>query len=63
MRAAELAFQASCRIAIPLALRRLVEATQSRATQVQAASALVTARFNLQFQRTPMDYYRATSTR
>jgi outer membrane protein len=35
----------------------LVELTQARATQVQAASALVFARFNLQFQRTLMDYY------
>jgi outer membrane protein len=35
----------------------LVELTQARATQVQAASALVTSRYNLQFQRTLMDYY------
>ena len=35
----------------------LVEVTQARATQVQAASALVFARFNLQFQRTLIDYY------
>jgi outer membrane protein len=35
----------------------LVELTQARATQVQAASSLVTARFNLQFQRTLVDYY------
>lgn len=35
----------------------LVELTQARATQVQAASSLVTARFNLQFQRTLLDYY------
>jgi outer membrane protein len=35
----------------------LVELTQARATQVQAASALVTARYNLLFQRTLMDYY------
>jgi outer membrane protein len=35
----------------------LVELTEARATQVQAASALVTARYNLLFQRTLMDYY------
>jgi outer membrane protein len=35
----------------------LVELTQARATQVQAASSLVTARYNLQFQRTLIDYY------
>jgi outer membrane protein len=35
----------------------LVELTQARATQVQAQSSLVTARFNLQFQRTLIDYY------
>jgi outer membrane protein len=35
----------------------LVELTQARTTQVQAASALVTARYNLQFERTLMDYY------
>jgi outer membrane protein len=35
----------------------LVELTQARATQVQAASSMVTARYNLQFQRTLIDYY------
>jgi outer membrane protein len=35
----------------------LVELTQARATQVQAQSSLVTARYNLQFQRTLIDYY------
>jgi outer membrane protein len=35
----------------------LVELTQARATQVQAQSSMVTARFNLQFQRTLLDYY------
>jgi outer membrane protein len=35
----------------------LVELTQARATQVQAASALVSARSNLLFQRTLIDYY------
>jgi outer membrane protein len=35
----------------------LVELTQARTTQVQAASALVSARYNLLFQRTLLDYY------
>jgi len=35
----------------------LVELTQARAVQVQAASALVSARYNLQFQRILIDYY------
>jgi outer membrane protein len=35
----------------------LVELTQARATQVEAASAQVTARSNLLFQRTLVDYY------
>src|SRR5688572_2831691 len=35
----------------------LVELTQARATQVQAQSLMVTARFNLQFQKTLIDYY------
>jgi outer membrane protein len=35
----------------------LVELSQARATQVQAASALVSARTNLLFQRTLADYY------
>lgn len=35
----------------------LVELAQARATQVQAASALVTARYNLVLQGTVMDYY------
>jgi len=35
----------------------LVEVTQARATQVQAASALVSARYNLVFQQALMSYY------
>ncbi|HEU0055095.1 MAG TPA: TolC family protein [Longimicrobium sp.] len=35
----------------------LVELTQARATQVEAASALVAARYNLVFQRTLISYY------
>jgi outer membrane protein len=35
----------------------LVEVTQARTTQVQAASALVSARYNLLFQGTLLDYY------
>ena len=35
----------------------LVELTQSRATQVDAASAVVTARYNEMFQRTLIVYY------
>jgi outer membrane protein len=34
-----------------------VELTQARANQVQAASQLVFARYNLQFQRILLDYY------
>ena len=35
----------------------LLEVTQARATQVQAASALVSARYNLVLQRTLIAYY------
>ncbi len=56
LRAAELALQAS-QDRYTAGASTLVELTQSRATQVQAASALVFARYNLQFQRTLMDYY------
>jgi outer membrane protein len=35
----------------------LVEVSQARASQVQAASSLVTSRYNLLFQRTLADYY------
>lgn len=56
VKAAELALQAS-QDRYSAGASTLVELTQARATQVQAASALVTARYNLQFQRTLMDYY------
>ena len=38
----------------------LVELTQARAVQVEAASALVRAKSNLIFQRTLVDYYAGT---
>jgi outer membrane protein len=56
VRAAELALQAS-QDRYTAGASTLVELTQARAVQVQAASARVTARYNLQFQRTLMDYY------
>jgi outer membrane protein len=56
VRAAELALQAS-QERYTAGASTLVELTQSRATQVQAQSALVSARYNLQFQRILMDYY------
>lgn len=56
VRAAELALQAS-QDRYTAGASTLVELTQARATQVQAASALVSARYNLRFQRTLMDYY------
>jgi outer membrane protein len=56
VRAAELALQAS-QDRYTAGASTLVELTQARAVQVQAASSLVTARYNLQFQRTLMDYY------
>jgi outer membrane protein len=56
VRAAELALQAS-QDRYEAGASTLVELTQARATQVQAASSLVTARYNLQFQRILMDYY------
>jgi outer membrane protein len=56
VRAAELALQAS-QERYTAGASTLVELTQARATQVQAASSRVTARYNLQFQRTLMDYY------
>lgn len=55
VRSAELALQAS-QDRYDAGASTLVELTQARATQVQAASSLVTARYNLQFQRTLMDY-------
>ncbi|MEP7243041.1 MAG: TolC family protein, partial [Gammaproteobacteria bacterium] len=56
VRSAELALQAA-QDRYQAGASTLVELTQARATQVQAASSLVSARYNLQFQRTLMDYY------
>ncbi|HEY8510057.1 MAG TPA: TolC family protein, partial [Steroidobacteraceae bacterium] len=56
LRAAELALQAA-QDRYSAGASTLVELTQARATQVQAASALVSARYNLLFQRTLVDYY------
>ncbi len=56
VRAAELALQAS-QDRYTAGASTLVELTEARATQVQAASSLVFARYNLQFQRMLMDYY------
>ena len=55
-RAATLALQTS-QERYEVGAATLVELTQARAVQVQAASALVSARYNLLFQRTLMDYY------
>jgi outer membrane protein len=56
LRAAELALQTS-QDRYQAGASTLVELTQARATQVQAASQLVSARYNLQFQRILLDYY------
>jgi outer membrane protein len=56
LRAAELALQAA-QDRYSAGASTLVELTQARATQVRAASALVSARYNLLFQRTLVDYY------
>ncbi len=56
VRAAEQALQAS-QDRYTAGASTLVELSEARATQVQAASTLVFARYNLQFQRTLMDYY------
>jgi len=56
LRAAELALQASQQ-RYNVGAATLLEVTQARAAQVQAASALVTARYGLLFQRTIMGYY------
>jgi outer membrane protein len=56
LRAAELSLQAS-QDRYQAGASTLVELTQARATQVQAASLLVSARYNLQFQRILLDYY------
>jgi outer membrane protein len=56
VRAAELSLQAS-QDRYTAGASTLVEVSQAQALQVQAQSARVTARYNLQFQRTLMDYY------
>jgi outer membrane protein len=56
VRAAELALQAA-QDRYSAGASTLVELTQSRAVQVEAASALVSARYNLLFERTLVDYY------
>jgi outer membrane protein len=56
VRAAELALQAA-QDRYTAGASTLVELTQSRAAQVEAASALVSARYNLLFERTLVDYY------
>jgi outer membrane protein len=55
-RAAELALQ-TVQERYQVGAATLVELTQARAIGVQAASAIVSARYNLLFQRTLMDYY------
>lgn len=40
----------------------LVELAQARATQVQAASAMISARYNLVLQGTVIDYYTGALT-
>ena len=55
-RAAQLALQAMQQ-RYQAGAATLVELSQLRATQVQAASTLVSARYNLLFQRTLADYY------
>jgi outer membrane protein len=56
LKAAELALQAA-QDRYQVGAATLVELSQARATQVQAASTLVSARSNLRFQRTLVDYY------
>jgi outer membrane protein len=56
LRSAELALQAS-RDRYDAGASTLVELTQARANQVQAASLMVSSRYNLQFQRILLDYY------
>ena len=55
-RAAELALQ-TVQERYEVGAATLVELTQARSVGVQAASAIVSARYNLLFQRTLMDYY------
>ena len=56
LRAAQLALQTSQQ-RYNVGAATLLEVTQARATQLQAASALVTARYGLLFQRTLIGYY------
>jgi outer membrane protein len=56
VRAAELALQAA-QDRYAAGASTLVELTQSRAAQVEAAGSLVSARYNLLFERTLVDYY------
>jgi outer membrane protein len=56
LRAASLALEASQQ-RYNVGAATLLEVTQARATQLQAASALVTARYGLLFQRTQISYY------
>lgn len=56
VRAAELALQAA-QDRYSAGASTLVELTQSRAAQVEAASSLVSARYNLMYERTLVDYY------
>jgi outer membrane protein len=56
VKAAELALQAA-QDRYEAGAATLVELTQARASQVEAASALVTAKSNLVFQRTLVDYF------
>ncbi|HSD74746.1 MAG TPA: TolC family protein [Steroidobacteraceae bacterium] len=56
VKAAELALQAA-QDRYQAGAATLVELTQARAAQVEAASALVTAKSNLVFQRTRVDYF------
>ena len=56
LRASALALQASQQ-RYNVGAATLLEVTQARATQLQAASALVTARYGLLFQRTLIGYY------
>jgi outer membrane protein len=56
VRAAELALQAA-QDRYTAGASTLVELTQSRAARVEAASSLVSARYNLLFERTLVDYY------
>jgi outer membrane protein len=59
VKAAELALQAA-QDRYQAGAATLVELTQARAAQVEAASALVTAKSNLAFQRTRVDYFTGT---